>query len=208
MEFSDSWSSLLWLQSFWWSVGLFFVAALTEMIFPPFPGDAVFFLGLVAVQSQQQPLLAAFVAALLGGALGYSLLYWFGRLKGRKLFRPGRRGMFSEAVLIKLERWIKRWGWLVIVAGRFLAGVRSAVPLVAGVGRYQPITAHVLGVISILLWNGILAYLALRLHKNWVTVSRVWDTYTLAVLAVLATIAILWFVMTRRQTKASERIPQ
>ena len=129
----DSWISLAWLESFWWTVGLFFAAGLIEMWFPPFPGDAVYFIGLWTISSGNHAVAAALIAAFCGGFTGFIGLYWLGRARGRRVFMRKKKGLWSETTLVRIEGWFQHWGGWVIVFGRFIAGVRSAVPLVAGI---------------------------------------------------------------------------
>ncbi|MEW5701290.1 MAG: DedA family protein [Candidatus Zixiibacteriota bacterium] len=173
------WLTFLTAQSLWWAFGVFFIAAFTEMWFPPFPGDAVFFLGLVMLETGGRPVYGALVASSLGGFVGFALLYWLGVAKGRLAFRKRSTGLFSHSALTRVEAWFQRWGGLVIVFGRFLVGVRSVVPLAAGVGGYPRRRALALGGVSILIWNGLLATLALVLHENWESVAGQWRTVSI-----------------------------
>lgn len=188
----DSWLSALWLESLWWTFGLFFVVSLTEMLFPPFPGDTVYFVGLVAVQAGGHTVTGALIAAFLGGFVGYVTLFWLGRTKGRRLFGERKRGLLSLAALKRAEGWFGRWGGMVIVLGRFIAGIRSVIPLTAGVSGYPVVRAMVFGAVSIVLWNGLLATAALILHESWETVAKYWQTYSLAVWLV-AGVALAYF---------------
>ena len=113
------------------------------------------------------------------------------RLRGRRAFRPESKGLFSLKSLTRVEAWFQRWGGLVIVFGRFLAGVRSAVPLVAGVGNYPRARTLVLGGVSVLIWNGLLATLALVVHENWDTVARHWRAISIAFWIVVGVIGLL-----------------
>lgn len=190
------WLSHWAVQSFWWTFGFFFIAAITEMIFPPFPGDAVLFLGLITLQTSEIPVARGIVAATLGGLVGFAFLFWLGRAKGRAVFIKRDKGMFSLDRLHRVEAWFKKWGVLVIIFGRFLAGIRSAVPIVAGVGDYPVTRTMIFGGISILIWNGLLAMFAVVLHHNWDRFRQVWQTYNLLIWIVvgIVVLVIMWRV--------------
>lgn len=175
----ESWLALWSLESLWWTFGIFFAAALVEMWFPPFPGDAVYFIGLWSMSAGDVSVYAAIGAALCGSFLGYVSLYWLGRARGRRLFMRDS-GMWSEKSLRRMEGWFRRWGGWVIIFGRFIVGARSAVPLVAGVSLFPLTWALVFGGISIIIWNGILAVGALSLGHNWESVANILSTYNLA----------------------------
>lgn len=197
-----SWLSALWLKSLWWTFGIFFLVALTEMLFPPFPGDTLYFVGLIAVQAGGHAVTGALIATFLGGFAGFIILFWLGRTKGRRLFGEHRRGLLSLAALKRAEAWFARWGGMVIVLGRFISGIRSVIPLTAGVSGYPVVPAMVFGAVSIALWNGLLAAAALILHESWGSVAKYWQTYSLVVWLV-AGVALAYFgwrtVRRRRQ---------
>lgn len=196
-----SWLPIWWLESFGWMFALFFLTALTEMLFPPFPGDTVFFVGLIAVQTTAGSVVGALVATLLGGLGGFAILYWLGRAQGRRMFRKERSGLFALKSLERVEAWYRRWGGLVLLFGRFLSGVRSVVPLSAGVSAYPIAGAMLLGALSIVLWNGILATFALLLHENWDTVAHLWRTYSFIfwTAAALFMLILIWRAFRRRR---------
>lgn len=198
------WLSYWAVQSLWWTFGIFFIAAITEMIFPPFPGDAVLFLGLITLQSAEISVWRGLIASTLGGLAGFALLYWFGRIKGRALFIRRNAGLFSLERLHRVEAWFKRWGVWVIVFGRFLAGVRSAVPIVAGVGDFPPATTMSYGALSIAIWNGLLAVAAIVLHTNWDRFRSAWQTYNLLIWILLG-IGVLIFVWRMNRARGAKR---
>lgn len=205
-SFIDTWTALWSIESIWWTVGIFFVAALVEMWFPPFPGDAVFFIGLATMSAKEEPVFLAITAACVGGFAGFAGLYWLGSIKGRHWFARRENGLVSRHTLHRIETWISHWGGWVIIGGRFLVGIRSAVPLVAGVGSYPRNHALIFGAVSIVIWNGLLATGALVLGQNWGAVSRILSTYnkvfwTLGGI-VLLILAIRFFLQKRRGTKS------
>lgn len=196
-----AWLTAFWLQTFWWTLAMFAIAALAEMVFPPFPGDSAFFIGLVTVQSAGQSIYAPFLAALIGGLLGFGILFWLGRAKGRSLFRENRKGLLSIDSLHKVETWFARWGNAVIIVGRFLAGVRSAVPIAAGIGNRSTASAMSLGALSILIWNGLLAIAALLLHQNWDAIAGILKTYSTVLWIAGALFIGFWFVKRFRKSQ-------
>ena len=188
----DTWFAVTFLDSLWWALGFFFVAALVEMIFPPFPGDAVYFFGLVTLSANGAPVIGSIIAACIGGTVGFVAIYWLGHAYGRKFFMKRQSGLWSQESLHRVERWITRWGGWVIILGRFLAGVRSLVPLVAGIGSYPTTRSITLGAASVVIWNGLLATLALVLGHNWDHVTRLVMTYNYIFWAAATLLIILW----------------
>lgn len=201
----DSWVAFWSLESLWWAFGVFFVASLVEMWFPPFPGDAVYFIGLWSMSAGDISVWMAILASFCGGFVGFAALYWLGRSRGRRLFMRRPSGMWSEQTLMKLEGWFGRWGGWVIIFGRFILGARSAVPLVAGIGLYQQVRALGFGAVSIVLWNGLLAVGALSLGKNWDDVSRILSTYNIAFWIIAGVGLLAWALWRLRKNRVHEQ---
>jgi membrane protein DedA with SNARE-associated domain len=201
----DAWLALTSLESFWWAFGLFFAAALVEMLFPPFPGDAVYFFGLVALSAGGTPVYGSIVAACLGGTVGFVVVYWVGHVYGRRFFMKRKSGLWSPRSLERVEHWFARWGGWLIVFGRFLSGVRALVPLVAGIGQYPKVKSFVLGGVSIVIWNTLLAMGALVLGRNWESVSRTYATYNYIFWLVAGVLILIWLArwywLRRRQQR-------
>ncbi|MBD3297236.1 MAG: hypothetical protein GF341_01145 [candidate division Zixibacteria bacterium] len=199
----DTWFALHSIESLWWAFGLFFAAALVEMLFPPFPGDAVYFFGLVTLAANGSSVYGSIIAACVGGTVGFVTVYWIGQVYGRKFFMKRQSGLWSQNSLVKVEHWISRWGGWVIIFGRFLSGVRALIPLVAGIGSYPTTRSFVLGALSIVIWNGVLATVALVLGENWNTISHTYNTYNYIFWLVAGILILLWagrwFWQRRRQ---------
>ena len=114
---------------------IFLVLLLEESGIPlPVPGDAVMLLAGVRVHQGRAP--AYLVLATMVGAtlLGGSLLYWLARYGGRPmLYRYAGFLRLDLDHLRRAERLVQRHGWLAIVVGRIVPGLRVATTLVAGV---------------------------------------------------------------------------
>jgi membrane protein DedA with SNARE-associated domain len=114
---------------------IFLVLLLEESGIPlPVPGDSVMLLA--GVRAQQGRIGAVWAVATMVGATlaGGSVLYWLARCGGRPLlFRYARVLRLDLAQLERAERLLRRHGWLAIVAGRILPGLRIATTLAAGV---------------------------------------------------------------------------
>lgn len=200
----EAWVTFWTIESLWWTFGVFFIAALVEMWFPPFPGDAVYFIGLATMSAKGEPAWLAITAACIGGLVGFAGLYWLGRAKGRHWFAKRERGLISHNTLHRLEDWFRHWGGWVIIAGRFLMGIRSAVPLVAGIGDYPRERALALGLASIVIWNGLLAAGALLLGQNWEAVSSILSTYSKVFWTIGGIVLLIWIArlfLQKRRTR-------
>jgi membrane protein DedA with SNARE-associated domain len=146
---------------------LLFGAAFIEYVFPPFPGDMVVLLGAwYAVQGQLSwPL--AFLAVTAGSVAGALVDHRLGVLLGRGLAHgwADRLGLNPDR-LARFEASYRRWGALLLVANRFLPGVRAFLFVAAGASGVPARAVLVYGGLSAVLWNaGLLAAGAYLAHS-------------------------------------------
>lgn len=116
------------------------------------PGDSLLFTaGFLASQGHLSiwglaPL--AFVAAVLGDAVGYGI----GHRLGRSLFRRAESTFFKPAHIQRAEAFFEKHGGLAVVLARFLPIVRTFTPVVAGAGHMRYSRFAFFNVIGALLW--------------------------------------------------------
>ena len=116
---------------------LLFVVVMLESFGVPLPGEtALIFFGVLASKgdySIEWVIVLAAAAAIVGDNLGYWLI---GRLGGRALFRRNRwLKRWSDSVLPRAERVMRRHGAKTVFFGRFVAILRFTAAWVAGLGR-------------------------------------------------------------------------
>jgi membrane protein DedA with SNARE-associated domain len=116
---------------------LLFVVVMLESFGIPLPGEtALIFFGVLASKGDYSiagVIAVAAAAAIIGDNLGYWLI---GRLGGRALFRRNRwLKRWSDSVLPRAERVMRRHGAKTVFFGRFVAILRFTAAWVAGLGR-------------------------------------------------------------------------
>ena len=84
---------------------------------------------------------------------------------------------FTSEGLQRAEGWLARYGFWLILANRFLTGVRSVVAISAGLGRMSSVRVLIAGGLSMMFWNGLLLYVGLLLGQNWGEVSELLKQY-------------------------------
>ncbi len=114
------------------------LALIVEGLGLPFPGDAVMaFYGFAAADANFRldgVIVCSFIGYMFGSTLAYAASRRFGR---GMLDRLARLRWFSSGSLMRTSRLIDRFGPLLLVPGRFLPGVRSVSPYVAGMGGME-----------------------------------------------------------------------
>lgn len=158
--------------------GILLMSAFVENLFPPFPGDMVTLAGAFVAGEGNIGYAGVLVSTTSGGLLGMLVLYYFGRLKGRRFFEKRNSRYFGKTALERVEALFRRYGGLILIVSRFLAGVRSVVAIAAGIGDVRPSRMVGLSLISFLLWNGILLGLMIASKSNWEMIMDIVRKYT------------------------------
>jgi len=154
-----------------------FVIAFGENVLPPIPGDlVVVFGGYLAGQSILSfwPVLAL---SIIGGTLGFMVVFWMGRHMGGAFEDPDRFKWLPKRYMKKAGEWIASWGYLIIVANRFLSGTRSIISVSAGMSDMKYTPTFIASAISSVLWCGLLVYLGYKLGEEWELVGGYLKTY-------------------------------
>lgn len=184
-----------------------FGASLVEYVFPPFPGDTIVLLGAwYAVQGA-----ISYPAALIAVTAGAMLGAWFDWRVGWALAESaeshGRpRGRLDAERLARFEAAYRRWGSFLLLANRFLPGIRAFLFLAAGASRIPLRKVIALGGISALLWNGLLLFVGASMARNLDEMKEFFERYTNAAwiaMGLVAAIALAAFLV--RRWKAGDR---
>lgn len=170
-----------------WAYAVLALSAFLENVLPPVPGDTVVVFAAYLAGRGALDWLPVYVATCLGGTAGFVLMYVIGRWQGRGFQQGGgwRARVFPQRRLQRAERWLRRYGAWLVLANRFLSGVRSVIALSAGFAGLGWVTVAGLGLLSMALWNGLLLYAGLALGENWERVSGLLSRYNRAVIALL-----------------------
>ncbi len=160
-----------------WVYLVLFAACFVENLFPPFPGDTFIVLagGLVAVD--RLDLWATSAVIIIGGLSSVMLLYWLGRRRGREYFMRKDFKYFSAADIRQIERRFNRWGGLILIASRFVVGMRVALAVGAGIGCYSPGRMLAYSTVSYILFAGLLMYLGAKVVENLDLIAYYFRTY-------------------------------
>jgi membrane protein DedA with SNARE-associated domain len=162
------------------------LSAFLENVVPPVPGDLVVVLSAYLAGRGALEWLPVYIATCAGGTAGFATMYWIGRRQGRRfLLGRGRERVFSADHLERAEGWLARHGVWLILANRFLSGIRSVIALAAGTGGMGWRPLLLCGAVSMLLWNGALLYAGLSVGQNWELVTEWIGRYNRVVVSLL-----------------------
>jgi membrane protein DedA with SNARE-associated domain len=163
------------------------------------PGDTVVILsGFLAAQGKMKlPLIVAIAS--LGGIIGDNIGYVIGRRFGLPfLDRYGKRLHIKERHTRRAERFFQRHGGASVVLGRFVAYIRTFIPVLAGVSRmdYKIFLAY--NIVGGILWATVYSAAGYFFGNSWKLISHVLGV-TGAVLFLLACIAVGVYITIRRR---------
>lgn len=182
-------------------------ASLVEYVFPPFPGDLIVVLGAWYAVEGELSWPVTFAAVTAGALAGAWIDYRIGAAIGRRLeSRAARRGGLSAERLARFEAAYRRWGAGLLLANRFLPGVRAFIFLGAGATGIPLARVMLLGGISAALWNALLLGLgALVAHNVDELVALVERTNLAAVVGLAVAVAVALVVAAVRRRRARVR---
>lgn len=168
-----------------WVYLLILAACFIENVLPPFPGDSFIVAAGGLVAAARLDLHLTFVLVVGGGVSSVMLLYYFGKNYGRDYFLRKNFKYFSAADIVKVEGHLKKWGAAILVFSRFVVGFRSAIALVAGIGRYHAAKMFLYSLISYIIFVGLLMYVAMVLVENFDRIEYYFRTYNRIIWLVL-----------------------
>lgn len=171
---------------------LLFFAAFVEYVFPPFPGDTLVLLGAWYAVHGALSWPMTFLAVTAGALAGAFIDWRAGVALGRRLDRSAhRRGGLTEVRLARFEAGYRRWGAWLLVANRFLPGVRAFVFLAAGASGIPLGRVLLFGGISAALWNAALLAAGGFLVANVDELVNLAARYTKAVWVAMTAAAVI-----------------
>ncbi len=141
--------------------------------------------------------LSATVGSVVGALALYTLGYWLGEERLRRLIkRFGRFLLLKESDLDRAQRWFDHHGGKAVAIGRFIPGMRKVVPIPAGVAGMPVLRFVAYVALANGLANSLLIGLGWLLGDQWAVVRRYAHFLEYGMLAALAA-AVVWFVWVR-----------
>lgn len=196
--------ALDWLraQPAWLAAATIGVTAGLEYVAPPVPGDTVAIAGGILVAQGILPTAVVIVAVTVGSVLGALGAYGMGVVASRRLWL--RRLIFrmvSEDRLEQAAATYRRWGRAVILANRFLPGVRTSFLIAAGFFGVSLVDVLVLSAVSAVLWNALLVAAGVWLGANLDAVITLVEHYSTMAWGVVGFVVLLLLMRAARAAR-------
>lgn len=153
-------------------------------------GETILVLGGLAARMGQLELHWVILAAFVGTLCGDQLYFLLGRFYGRRwLLRQPRLQAKTE----RLDRLMQRWGVLLILAFRFMYGVRTAAVLVFGMSGISIVKFAALNALGAAIWASTVASMGYAFGHGLDWLLQADARQRLMVIAVVALLALsLW----------------
>lgn len=186
-----------------------FVSSVIENLFPPIPGDVITAFGAFLVGTGRLSYLYVFIATSLGSVIGFMMLFLLGKHYGHYFLDKDYK-YFSASDINKSRQWILTHGNRLVLANRFLPGVRSVISFVAGISRLNTAYVFISALASAMVWNIIWIQTGFMLGDNWeivrekiISIIRSYNIIAGIVLALIIAFIIFrrWRVKKRDQGK-------
>ena len=183
----------------WTGLGLIFLFAWLEYVFPPVPGDSTMLFGFFLAGAGVEPFPLVAAAAISGSVLGAATAYAVGARLGRTYFFL--RSAWAREELSRLERWFARFGPRLLLINRFLPGLRGFFLYAAGIGRVRLSSVLIYSTVSNLLWVALLAWAGTSLGTSWEEVRLVFRRYVWGIGVFVGVYLVLTIVRARRRRR-------
>ncbi len=149
-----------------------FISSLAENLCPPLPGDTMVVLGGILAGKGHLDFWPAYSATTAGSILGFMILFFAGRKLGTGFFQKRLSKVFNEKDMTRVNQWLERYGYSLVMVNRFMAGFRAVVSICVGIARMNTLKVFLLASLSCMLWNAGLMALGIWVGENWASILR------------------------------------
>ncbi len=166
------------------------------------PGDTLLIAaGIFASQHRYLNIFTLFPAVLIAAIIGYQVGYQIGLRGGPRVFKRKDGLLFRKDYIPRTEKFVGRHGGKTMILARFIAVVRTLVPLVAGIGKMRKSTFLFYNIIGAIIWTG-----TILLGSYWIgsRVSNV-DKFILPIVILGVGLTAAAEVLVVMRTKESRR---
>jgi len=167
--------------------------AFIENIFPPFPSDVVLVAGGYLCATGRVDFITILFIATASSTAGFMTMFKIGEWFGLKVIETGRFKFLKLDNIHKVETWFNKYGYLVVILNRFIAGTRAVISFFTGISNLSFWKTTVLAAVSSLAWNLILLSAGKTLGSNWRSIVSYLETYgkIVAIISIIVVILIL-----------------
>ncbi len=127
------------------------------------PGDTLLIAAGIFAAQQKLDIWVLLPAVFIAAVVGYQVGYQLGLKGGPKIFKRKGGLFFREDYIPRTEAFVDKHGGKSMILARFIAVVRTIVPLVAGIGKMEQRKFFIYNVAGALIWTT-----SLTLGSYWI----------------------------------------
>lgn len=177
-----------------WVYALILGVAWAENVLPPIPGDMIVVFGGYMAGLGRLDLVMVVLLSTVGGAAGFMSMYALGSRLGTALLDPKRFRWLPKGRVGRARAYLDRWGYWLVVANRFLSGLRSVISLSVGMAHKPALPTALYATISASVWTLVLAMSGLYMGENWEAVGEYIREYGAVIITLMVLFAVVQFV--------------
>ncbi len=169
-----------------------FLFPFIENIFPPSPSDLVILLGGTYIGLGKIAFIPALLLTSLSSEIGFLFLFYLGWQTDNKMIAKGKFKFISSESMLTAQKWFNKYGFVIIIFNRFIAGIRAVIAYFAGVSKLEIKKTVIYSSISSVLWHALLLSLGMWFGAHARVIDRAISMYgtVLMILALVAGIAL------------------
>lgn len=169
-----------WIIYLW-----FFLSAILQITFPPYPGDTILilggYLGSAGVREGSASILGSY---LVGTIISSFALYTLGSWKGEAVLKTRLVSKyFSQNHQLKAKKWLLRYGIVIFFICKFIPGLNSLIIIFGGIFRFNPLWAYIGVGIASIIHNVIFFLLGRSIGHNLESIKGFLSTYNVIVIS-------------------------
>lgn len=184
---------------------VFAIIAYTENVVPPIPGDLLVAFGGYLAAEYIIGFTGLWAITTVASVIGFMNMYAIGFYFGDKIEAQRKSFWLMKFIDVKYfdrgKRWMHKYGQLVILANRFLAGTRSVISLTAGLTKTKIYPTILNSTLSSFLWNGILLWMGWLVHENWQIIGHYLNVYGTVILILIGVLIIVRLLYVWRKNR-------
>lgn len=169
---------------------MLFISAFVENVFPPIPGDTVTLIGAYFVGTGHLNYFGVLISTTLGSVVGFMALFFLAYWLEWKVIEKYNFKWIQRSHIDRVEAWFRKYGDWIILANRFLSGVRSVISFTAGLSKLRILKVCLLSFLSALIWNGMIISAGAFIGEHWENIEKYLRLYNQIIIVGLVGIGV------------------
>jgi len=164
------------------------------------PGETVLLIAAAASAQGDLSIYTVAVTAIVAAIIGNIVGYFIGRKGGRPLIEKYGRRFVPEERIEAAEKYFDEHGTKTVFIGRFAAGVRTFVPLLAGAAKMSFPKFLGYTIAAVILWTIGVSVIGFFFGQNLDLITDILSDFGLVVLAII--IVFILYILRRKRAQA------